>query len=171
MLYDPTKEYGELYDLSLAENYTYTVYYNFSELIKTLIIISYPANEQIQAIGFGAVADEMVLDFDNYYALQKDNYIKYGLINLEQKALLDDLNLLFEEYSAGNNPDFWDDYKLGQNPDWDIVRLKAKNIIEQIKMDHLILKLDRKQKVDKKGNILIESTKYTLIDKNIYKSI
>jgi len=100
----------------------------FDNLIKHLIVLLLPADYQKEYFGFGHIGDELALEFENYYTLQKEQYLKYGLINQEQKVILDSLNTFFEERSGKEHEEFWEGVK--NHSDWEIVRKLAKNSLE-----------------------------------------
>lgn len=162
MSYDPTVDYSQM-DLSIDKN---LVYWKFSELIKNLITLSSDAPRQIELIGYGAVADEMAIDFDTYYTLSYQSYMDFNLLTIDQKIELDELDKYLEDRSGDKNPDFWDDFKLDLNPDWNWVRFKAKNILGLLKMDDLSIDFDRTEKFDNSGNLTMQTTKTRLIKKN-----
>ena len=162
MKYDPLIDYGET-DLSLENNLTY---WKFSELIKILIIISSKAEKQIEYIGIGAAADEMAIDFDTYYTLLVQSYIEYNLISFAQKEKLDELDRYFEIRGGNNNPDFWDDCKLGTNPEWETARQKAQEILVLLGRENLTIEYDRKEEYNKNNKLTMQWTKIKLIDKN-----
>lgn len=139
------------------------IYWKFQQLIVNLYTLSYPANEQRYIIGYGCATDEMAIDFDTYYTNERDNYLKFGLLNTKQKILLDDLNTFFDEQS-GADSDFWDDTALDKNNNWDIVRQKAKLILQALKMDNLRLIIERNTNL--KAGLLTESTLVKLQNKN-----
>ena len=162
MSYNPTIDYSQM-DLSIDKN---LAYWKFGELIKNLVTLSSESPRQIELIGFGAVADEMAIDFDTYYILSYQSYLDYKLLTIDQKTELDELNKYLEDRSGDRNPDFWDDLKLDTNPDWDWVRYKAKDILKLLKMDDLSIDFDRTEKFDNSGNLMMQSTKTRLIKKN-----
>jgi hypothetical protein len=144
MCYDPTIDYSQM-DLSIDKN---LAYWKFSELIKNLITLSSDAPKQIELIGYGAVADEMAIDFETYYSLSYQSYLDFKLLTIDQKIELDELDKYLEDRSGDKNPDFWNDFKIDLNPDWNWVRLKAKNILGLLKMDSLSVDFDRTEMFD-----------------------
>ena len=162
MSYDPTIDYSQK-DLSIDKN---LVYWKFSELIKNLITLSSDAPRQIELVGYGAAADEMAIDFETYYTLSYQSYLDFKLLTIDQKIEFDELDKYLEDRSGDRNPDFWDDFKLDLNPDWNWVRLKAKNILGLLKMDDLSIDFDRTEKFDNSGNLTMQTTKTRLIKKN-----
>ena len=159
MKYDPLIDYGKT-DLSLEVN---LAYFKFSELIKTLIIISSKAEKQIEYIGIGAVADEMAIDFDTYYTRSVQLYIEYNLINSYQKEKLDELDSYFEIRSGNNNPDFWNDCKLDINPEWETARQKAQEILILSGKENLEIEYDRKEEYNKNDKLIMQWTKMRLV--------
>ncbi|MBC3541087.1 hypothetical protein ACFSC6_06670 [Rufibacter sediminis] len=99
----------------------------FDELIKHLIVLSLPADYQKEYIGGGHTGDELALDFENCYVLQKEQYLSQGLINQEQLSLLDTLDDLFYERSGQEHLDFWEGVKT--HSDWIQVRELAKGCL------------------------------------------
>lgn len=163
--YDPTIDYGKM-DLSMNEN---LIYWEFSELIIILITLSSDAQKQIEFIGYGAVADEMAIDFDTYYTLSYQSYLDSELLTMEIKQELDELNKYLEDQSGDKNPAFWDDTKLHSNSGWEWVRLKAKHILELLNMDDLSIDFDRTEEFDESGNLIMQTNKSRLIKKNTIK--
>lgn len=163
MNYSPLIEYSQM-DLSIDEN---LAYWKFGELIKNLITLSSDAPRQIELIGYGAVADEMALDFDTYYTLSYEKYMDFQLLTIEQKTELDELDKYLEDRSGDKSPEFWDDFKLDINPDWNWVRLKAKNILKLLKMSNLSIDFVRTEKYDNFGNLTMQTTKTRLINKKV----
>lgn len=162
MIYDPTIEYGQM-DLSIAENLTF---WKFSELIKNLIILSSNAQKQIELIGYGDVADEMAIDFDNYYTLSFQSYLDFKLLTIEQKQELDELDKYLEDRSGDKNPDFWDDSKLGINPEWEWVRSKSNRILKLMDKDNLTIDYVKTEKFDDSGKLIMQTMKTRLRYKN-----
>ena len=160
MKYDPLIDYGKT-DLSLEVNLTY---FKFSELIKTLIIISSKAEKQIEYIGIGVAADEMAIDFDTYYTRSVQLYIEYNLINSYQKEKLDELDSYFEIRSGNNNLDFWNDCKLDINPEWETARQKAREILTLLRKENLGIEYDRKEEYDKNDKLTAQYTKTRLVN-------
>jgi hypothetical protein len=162
MIYDPRIEYGQM-DLSIAENLSF---WKFSELIKNLIILSSDAQKQIELSGFGDVADEMAIDFGTYYTLSLQSYLNFNLITIEQKQELDELDKYLDDRSGDKNPDFWDDSKLDINPEWELIRLKAKKILKLMNKDDLAIKYVKTEKIDDSGKFVSQTMKTRLIYKN-----
>lgn len=160
--FDPTFDYG-INDVSNGEN---VVLWKFGELIKTLHTLSSDADRQHEIVGVGAVAEEMADDFDTYFTLYYENYIEGGLLNEMETAKLRRLG----EFLKDRDADFWDDLNLPINPYWELVRRHAKEILELLKMDDLILEFERKEKYDSTPDgkrLWIQNTKTRLVRKNL----
>ena len=125
MNFDPTYNYGDT-DLTNDEN---LVRWKFGELIKNLVTLSSSAERQAEIIGIGATCDEMAIDFDTYFTLEYQNYLDSGLLTISQVEKLKELDKYFEDRSGDKSPDFWDDFLLETNPEWQYVRRMAKNIL------------------------------------------
>jgi hypothetical protein len=102
----------------------------FDGLLKHLIILSLPADYQKEYMGFGLTGDELALDFDTYYTLHKEQYLKEEFINQEQKIMLDALESFFEVRSGEHNEDFWEG--VNSHSDWGTVRTMAKDCIDAL---------------------------------------
>lgn len=164
MEFDPTFNYGKL-DLSNESN---LIFWKFGEFIKTLITLSSDAKRQAEIIGVGAVCEEMVADFDSYFTLSCQTYIDKHLLTEYQAKKLKELDDHLNERGGGKTPDFWDDSLLDTNPNWLIVRQKAKTILELLGMQDLTIEFDREEKyetTDDGKRLAIQTTKTRLIRK------
>ncbi len=110
--------------------------WQFEELIKTLIAMSMPLEDQINFYGIGATADEMLEDFYTYYTLNKVQFIERELINNESKKHLDDIDSLTDKWSLEKDEEFWFEMEKHQK-DWDILRKKAKSVLKVLNKDDL----------------------------------
>jgi hypothetical protein len=139
--------------------------WKFDELIKNLIVISFPANKQIEICGIGHPGDDIANDFDTYFNLSKFEYIKNNLLNDEQILELEKIDNFFNERSGKNNDGFWDN--LESNSDWQILRQMAANCLKILKKDNLTITFKIKNKYTKSENgnkILIQNIKIKLIN-------
>jgi hypothetical protein len=148
MAFDPLINYGVL-DFSKEEN---LVYWNFSELIKTLITFSKDAGDQLEIMGTNAAATEMALDFDSFYTLSATKYSKYKLLDFEEMNEIAGIGLFLDERS--DEEVFWTADSLYSNRDWAWVRLKARELLKMIGMDHLDIQVEKERKtVENVGGI------------------
>lgn len=162
MDFDPTYNYGDS-DLTNEDN---LVRWKFSELIKNLITLSSSANRQSDIIGIAATCDEMAIDFDNYFTSSYKSYLDNELLTIDQVQILKELDTFFDERSGDKSPDFWDDFLLETNPEWQIVRQKAMVILELIGMRDLTIEFDREEKykmTDKGKQVTMQATKTRLV--------
>jgi hypothetical protein len=144
--------------------------WHFDELIKTLITLSSSAQRQKEIMGFGAVADEMAMDFDSHYTSVKEQYLSRNILNSEHEKALDHLDEYLTNKSGDKDPDFWDDDLLDKNSDWNYVRENAMNILKLLHKDHLEIKIERtveNTRSEKGEPLIIERTFAKLIDKNV----
>lgn len=165
MDFDPTCNYGDT-DLTNDDN---LVRWKFGELIKNLITLSSSADRQTEIIGIGAICDEMAIDFDTYFTLAYKSYLDNGLLTIDQFEILRELDIYFENRSGEKSPDFWDDFLLDTNPEWQIVRQKAKTILELLKMQDLTIEFEREEKhemTEKGRQIAMQLTKTRLVRQN-----
>ena len=165
MNFDPTYNYGDT-DLTQDEN---LVRWKFSELIKNLVTLSSSAKQQAEIIGFGATCDEMAIDFDTYFTLEYQDYLDNGLLTILQVEKLRELDEYFEDRSGDKSPDFWDDLLLETSSEWQNVRQQAKNILEALNMQDLIIEFDRIEKYDttnKGERLTMQTTRTRLVKQN-----
>jgi hypothetical protein len=143
--------------------------WHFDELIKILITLSSTAERQKEIMGFGAVADEMAIEFDSHYTEMKTIYINRNIVTHEQAIFLDRLDDYLNNKSGNKDPDFWDDDMLEVNPDWNYVRESAKNILTLLNKQNFDVKIERTiahTKSNKGEPLIIESTFLHLIENN-----
>lgn len=114
-------------------------------------------------MGYGSIAEEMAIDLETYYSLEYQKYINFNLLNHEQKTELDKLAYYFQEREGTYDTDFWDDNKLGQNPEWIWVREQAKKIITLLHFDSLSIVHHQIEKFDSSGDPAIQTTYLQLI--------
>ncbi|MEO1628710.1 MAG: hypothetical protein AAFV25_26415, partial [Bacteroidota bacterium] len=136
----------------------------FDELIKTLIVMSLPLEKQREFYGLGVIADEMMLDFESHYTLNKDRFAQTEWINEAAKKQLDEIDALTEAWSAEKEEDFW--FDMEKHPsDWDVLRQKASRALTLLEKDHLTVDIKRENRLDENGNIMVEHTIINLIEK------
>ncbi|WP_276132722.1 hypothetical protein [Polluticoccus soli] len=162
--FDPEYDYGQT-DLSVEEN---LACWKFAQLITTLITLSSSSDRQAEIIGIGATCDEMGEDFHSYFTLSSRSYHRAGLLSEKEILELEKLDAYFEERSGNNSPDFWDDFLLDTNPEWDVVRTKATNILQLLGFQDLTIDFDRKEDyeiTDKGKRVVGQWTKTRLVKK------
>lgn len=165
MQFEPTCNYGDT-DLTVDDN---SLRWKFGELIKNLITLASDAKRQAEIIGIGATCDEMAEDFNTYFTLSYRSYLNNNLLTQEQVEKLKQLDLFFDERSGDKSPDFWDNFLLETNPEWEIVRQKAFDILKLLGMQNLKLEFDREEKyetTDKGKRVMMQSTKTRLVRQN-----
>lgn len=162
--FDPTYDYGQT-DLANEKN---SAYLNFCELIKTLITLSSNVEKQNEIIGYGAVCDEMVIDFESYFTLTVDQYRNFNLLTEPQLKKLEELDQFFENRSGDKSPDFWDDFLLATSNEWELVRHKAKDILKLMEMEDFQLEIEREEKfkeTNKGKKLIMQCSKIRLVKK------
>jgi len=140
----------------------------FDELIKHLVVLSLPAEYQMEYIGLGDKGDELAFGFDNYYTSHKEQYLKEGFIHHEQAVLLDKMDSFFEERSGEHYEDFWEGVDI--HSDWEKVRRKAKECIAALgKQDYGLRVRYESEKTYYNDQVQWEShsTKTELVKKNV----
>ena len=140
MSFDPLVNYGVL-DFSNEEN---LVYWNFSELIKTLITLSKNAGDQLEIMGTNAAATEMALDFDSFYTLSAAKYAKYKLLDGDQMEELAALGIFMENKNI--DEEFWSAEALYSSNEWKMIRNKATRLLAMMEMDYLDIHLEKENK-------------------------
>ncbi|TKC58531.1 hypothetical protein FBD94_18115 [Pedobacter hiemivivus] len=164
MKFEPTYNYGDT-DLTIDHN---LICWKFGELIKNLITLSSNADRQAEIIGIGATCDEMALEFDTYLTMSYNSFLDHNFLTQDQVNKLIELDTFFIERSGDKSPDFWDDFTLEINPEWEIVRQKASNILELLGMQNLAIEFDREEEYEMTRNgkrITMQSTKIRLVYK------
>ncbi len=141
MSFDPLINYGVL-DFSKEEN---LVYWNFSELLKTLITLGKEAGDQLEIMGTHNAATEMALDFDSFYTLSAPKYVKYKLLGFDQLDELAGLGQFLD--SRNGDEDFWTPGHLYNSEDWISVRGKAAELLQMIGMSHLDIELSKETRM------------------------
>jgi hypothetical protein len=165
MNFDPTYNYGDG-DMTNDNN---RICWKFGELVKNLITLSSSAARQSELIGAGAVCDEMAIDFETYFTLSYNEYTDNGLLTESQIETLKALDNYLDARSGDRSPDFWDDDLLDSNPEWEVVRQMASNILISLEMGDYDIAYEREEKyktTDKGKQLTIQSTKTRLERKN-----
>ncbi|TLX51534.1 hypothetical protein CWC31_05155 [Pseudoalteromonas ruthenica] len=101
------------------------VNYHFEETLKLLVILSLPAEKQIEAFGFGNTEEEIAIDYEQHYKENELKFIEHGLITNEQASLLSKIDSFFEVRSNTDNDAFWSG--IENHSDWGILRTMASN--------------------------------------------
>lgn len=162
MDFEPTYNYGET-DLTVGHN---LIYWKFGELIKNLVTLSSNAERQAEIIGIGATCDEMAEEFNTYFTMCYNSFLDQNLLTPNQFNKLMELDTFFTERSGEKSPDFWDDFTLGINTEWEIVRQKSSNILSSLGMQDLTIEFERKEEYETASNgerITIQFTKTRLV--------
>ncbi|KFF04227.1 hypothetical protein [Flavobacterium reichenbachii] len=162
MEFDPTYDYSQT-DLTDSKNLAYL---NFYQLIITLITLSSSAEKQTEIIGYGAVCDEMAIDFESYFTLTVNEYKNFDLLNNLQLEKLNELDLFLDNRSGEKSPDFWDDFLLETNREWEVVRQMAKDILKLLEMEDLKLEFKREERfveTNEGKKLVMQSTKTFLV--------
>jgi len=111
----------------------------------------------------------MATDFETHLTLSYQSYIENNLLTENQVEKLKELDDYFNERSGNKSSDFWDEFLLEKNPEWQIVRQKARTILELIGMQDLTIEFDRKEEyelADCGERLKIQTTKTRLIRKS-----
>ncbi|MEN7550482.1 hypothetical protein AAG747_21360 [Rapidithrix thailandica] len=135
--------------------------WQFEEMIKTLIAMTLPLDEQIDFYGVGVTADEMLEDFDSCYVLNKTHFLKRNLINAQAKEQLDEIDFLTNKWSEEKAQDFWFEMEK-HSSDWNILREKAKSILKLLNKENLTVDINHENELDENGDIAVQRTKIEL---------
>ncbi len=169
MNFDPTCDYDDT-DGSQEEK---LVRWQFTALLKNLVMLSSSADIQTAITGIGATCDEMAMDFDTYFTLPCQHYLDYKLLTAEQVTQLKELDDYFNARSGDQAPDFWDDDQLDVHPDWQVVRQKAKTMLALLGVQDLTIEWERTEKfeITEEGiRLTLQTTKTRLIRKKRFHS-
>lgn len=148
MDFDPTCNYGDA-DLTKDCN---LVRWKFGALIKNLITLSSTANHQVEIIGIGAICNEIAIDFDNYFTQSYQSYLNNQLLTDEEVQKFKGIDDIFNLHSGEKATDFWDELHLDTNPDWQFIRLKAKEVLKLLGMQNITIEFNREEKYETKGH-------------------
>ncbi|MCR2804272.1 hypothetical protein [Paenibacillus soyae] len=101
------------------------VQYHYSELIKSLITLAAPAENQKYIKGYGHVGDDMIIEFDSHYNLGMTvYYLNIGLFSDKQLQKLDDYDKFLDKKCGEQELDFFTDFdQLKSNPVWEDIRV------------------------------------------------
>lgn len=114
----------------------------FDELVKTLIVLSAPADRQKEICGYGCPGDDMANDFDEYYTQARNLYVEHDLLTSEQLKVLDELDRYLEGRSGQWNAEFWQEpSSLTSHPDWESIRGLANACLVGLGKWHLDLEV------------------------------
>jgi len=164
MNFEPTNNY---YGTDLTEEKNAALWH-FWEFCKTLVALSSEPEVQRDIIGSGDVASELAMDFETNYSSQKNGYLKHQFLSSKNIAELDALDKYLEQRSDHRFAEFWNDASLDSHPDWEQVRVMAKNILENMNYHELTIEVERvAEEVDSNSGkrIVIETTKTYLVRK------
>jgi len=157
MKFDPTHNYSSE-DLTVEK---ILIFWKFSELIKTLLIMASPSMEKIEIVGFGSTTEGLADNFNTYFSSTVNCYKSNGLLNDAIIEKLNDLNTFLGEKRKDSNSPFWDDFMLDKNSDWEIVSFKAKTILLLLKFENLELRHNESSEQESKqdnGYIIVEKS-------------
>lgn len=164
MKFDPLHDYTKE-DLTKEEN---LIFWKFAELIKTLIGMAEKSQRKLEIYGFGNVADGITDDFNTYYTTTADCYESFGLLDKKALNKLNELSKLMGEKRKDPNSNFWDDFYLASNKDWELIRVKARTILLMLEFDKYELyveKIEEKTMAEEGKTIIVEKTKKIIINK------
>jgi midasin (ATPase involved in ribosome maturation) len=135
--------------------------WHFDELIKTLLLLSKPAEEQIRLTGLGQTGTDLAEDFDWHYTKSISDFRKKDLIDAQQEAVLNTLQQFIVARYVPENSDFWeDDELLSTHPDWEEIRKLANHCLVALGKAHLdlLVSIDEQAEKNDDGEELIVQT-------------
>ena len=137
--------------------------FNFEETIKLLIILSSQPDKQIEAMGFGDTEDEIAVDYELYFARNKDAFIDRGFITKSVAEKLMEIDTFFEVRSGSNETSFWN--SIETHEDWKLLRSMATDCLRNMGKDNLDIKINTKSEIDPEGNgPIIQTVKIELVE-------
>lgn len=135
------------------------IQYHFDELLKTLIILSSPAEKQKYIMGFGNVGEDMLVDFDSHFNGDMGNhYVETGLLSVNQVKKLEEYDRFIDKKCKGQTTDVFTNFdELKNNSIWEEIRTETDILLKYLTKDKMDIEV--KRKMDKN----IEWTKTKLI--------
>src|SRR5687767_13665697 len=76
------------------------VQYLYDELVKGLVVLSLPAQEQLEIHGADSAGTVMAVELDTYYRVQRSVYEQHNLLTPEAGRLLDELDGIFRTHTG-----------------------------------------------------------------------
>jgi len=106
----------------------------FEEFIKIFTTLSLPAEDQMRPeTALYTPAEDMESEFETLYTVMLKRFMNHNLINSEHKKLIDDLHLFFNLHQDPYDEDFFVYDAPYVHRDWEIVRIKAKAILNLLR--------------------------------------
>lgn len=136
--------------------------FNFEETIKLLVILSSQPYKQIEAMGFGHTEEEIALDYELYFARNKDAFIEKGFITKAIAESLMEIDAFFEVRSGSNETSFWN--SIATHEDWKTLRSMAKGCLKDLGMNDLDIKVNTKTEIAPRGTgPVVQTVKIELV--------
>ena len=107
---------------------------NYTEFLKVLVVLSLSFEEQKKLYGSGNLGDELVIDFESYYVLKKESYVKAGFLKKEEVSIIDKLDEFIEWKTDEADNSFWLNTR---HSDWDKIRALAKDALVKLGLEKL----------------------------------
>lgn len=137
--------------------------WQFDELLKTLIAMSLPSDEQKIVYGIGATADEMLNDYYSFYTLIKERLSEEKFINPKSEALLDEIDDFTNKLSNEKDEEFW--YQMDRQEEWELLRQMSKSALKALNKENLKIEVSHEIEHDKYGKATSQRTQVKLIGK------
>lgn len=137
------------------------IQYHFDELLKTLIILSSPAEKQKYIMGFGNVGEDMLVDFDSHFnGVMANHYVETGFLSINEVKRLEEYDSFLDKKCNGQTTDVFINFdELKNNLVWKEIRTETFKLLKYLTKDNLDIEVTRE--IDKN----IEWTKTKLIKK------
>jgi len=123
--------------MELSDNYFDNIKLKYTELLKTIIVMTLPADNQIEILGVACPGADLSIEFNIYYSEMKSQYYENKLLNSDEIVEFDKLESFFKE--RVDNSDFL--FNFPSHPDADILNKMANNCLINLRKDNLTLKL------------------------------
>ncbi len=136
----------------------------FEELVITLIAMTLPVKLQKNYYGIGFAGDEMAIDFETYYTLNRSQFVESNLIDKAAAEALDEIDNLLDFWTDEKEESFWFEIDQYQS-DWDVLRNKANQTLKVLEKDHLTIDFQHEVQYNKYGEITSQFTKVELKEK------
>ncbi|HHY72089.1 MAG TPA: hypothetical protein GX497_02450 [Bacillus bacterium] len=121
------------------------IQYHFDELLKTLIILSSPAEKQKDIMGFGNVGEDMLVDFESHFnGVIANHYVETGFLSANEIKKLEEYDRFLDKKCNGQVIEVFTNFdKLKNNSVWEEIRTETFKLLKYISKDNLDIEITR----------------------------
>lgn len=118
-------------------NVEFDIKWHLGALKRALLILSSPAEKQVELMEVNDIPLSMSADFDCHFLHIRQDYIDAGLLSPEQFEVLDRVDAYFKEIADTLKEDefdvFWEDRdQLFTHPSWEHLRVLTKDCLRRM---------------------------------------